>query len=450
MGKKTSVLMICMDGVRPELVFNAEKYGINLPNLKQMIENGTSCKDGMYSVFPSLTYVCHASLMTGTNPATHGVVNNEIWAPQNEYKGFWQWFVPDKVMHLLTAAKRGGYLTANVNLPGCIGAEADYNIIEFWNNPYNAEKDWLDHKLIRAMSTPCGIVEEIEKIIGEYPGWERYSEADEKRFKTGMWLLENKIKPECEKAPFFMSQYFVSYDCAAHHDGVFSKEAFENLEKIDFWIGELFKKAEEIAGENLIKCVISDHGFIPIDTNISLNTILYNEGLIKLDAAGNISDWQVISQSAHGSTEVRLKDKSDTTLYEKIFKLLEETQKKEKSGIRKIYTKEQLKKEKTLPDADFALDAENGYKFDNDILGSFHKSSVVDGDYFSTYVGTHGFHPEHKEMNSCFFIEGVGLPVDKEIKNMRLIDAAPTLASLMNINLPDAEGLNILMENKLI
>ncbi len=202
MDNKPSVLMICMDGVRPELIINAEKYNIKLPNLRSFMEEGSYSGEGLYTVFPALTYVCHASLMTGTNPSTHGVVNNEIWAPENEYKGFWEWFASDKVPNLLTAAKRGGYVSANVNLPGCIGSETDYNIIEFWNNPYDPDKDWLDHKFIRAMSHPNGIVEEVEEIFGEYPGWERHSEADEKRFKTGMWLLENKLKSLTEENPF--------------------------------------------------------------------------------------------------------------------------------------------------------------------------------------------------------------------------------------------------------
>ncbi len=69
-----------------------------------------------------------------------------------------------------------------------------------------------------------------------------------------------------------------------------------------------------------------------------------------------------------------------------------------------------------MPDADFAADAEVGFRFDNDIKGSFHKSSIIEGNYWGTYKGTHGFHPCHKEMNSSFFIKGKGIPVNNEIK----------------------------------
>lgn len=434
-----------MDGVRPELIINADKYNIKVPNIRSFIKEGSYSKEGLYTVFPALTYVCHASLTTGTMPAKHGIVNNEIWSPKNEYKGCWEWFASDKVINLLSAAKKNRYISANVNLPGCIGSYTDYNIAEFWNNPYDEERAWLDHKFIRAMSDPVGIVEEFETLFGEYPGWERNSGSDEKRFKAGMWLLEKKIKNDMaeRKSPFFMTQYFVSYDCCAHHDGVFSREALSNLEKIDFMIGELFKKADEIAGGNMIKCVVSDHGFIPIDTNICLNTLFRKEGLIKTDGEGNIREWEAVSQQGHGSAEIRLKRRDDEGLYKKVLKILLDAKRSQRSGIRNIYTRDELKKERTMPDADFAADAEAGFKFDNDAEGPLHKPSTVENDYWKTYRGTHGFHPSHIEMNSCFFIKGEGVPKKREIRGMKLIDVAPTLAGFMDITLPDADGEDI-------
>ncbi len=113
-NKKPSVLLVSIDAVKPEIVFNSEKHGIKLPTLKKMMEEGTYVSEGVKSVFPSWTYCCHQSIITGTYPATHGIHANKIFDPTGKHFDAWYWFVSDKVPNLWSYAKENGYLSVNI------------------------------------------------------------------------------------------------------------------------------------------------------------------------------------------------------------------------------------------------------------------------------------------------------------------------------------------------
>lgn len=98
---KVSVLLVSVDALKPEFVFEQERLGISLPNIsKYFVENGTFAGGGVQSVFPTFTYPCHQSIITGTNPATHGIYNNGIFDPLGEHMGAWHWFASRKVENL--------------------------------------------------------------------------------------------------------------------------------------------------------------------------------------------------------------------------------------------------------------------------------------------------------------------------------------------------------------
>ena len=106
---KVSVLLVSVDALKPEFVFEQERLGISLPNIsKYFVENGTFAGGGVQSVFPTFTYPCHQSIITGTNPATHGIYNNGIFDPLGEHMGAWHWFASRKVENLWEAAGKHG------------------------------------------------------------------------------------------------------------------------------------------------------------------------------------------------------------------------------------------------------------------------------------------------------------------------------------------------------
>ena len=420
-SRHPSVLLISIDAMRPILVFQAEKYGLKLPNLhKYFISNGSYTEKGIEGVFPTLTYPSHHSIITGANPSTHGIYTNKVWDPEGKHLEAWEWYVSDKTKDLWEVSKQNGYISANVGFPTSVGAYTDYNIAEYWR-----DKTELDSKVINAVSYPQGLVSEVEKVIGKYPGYDFSLESDVKRYKAASWIINNKIKPQVLEKPFFMTTYFASYDENAHTYGTFSKEALDTLKDIDTMIGKLVNQVHKITNNNVVVVVVSDHGMVDNVANIRPNTELYKSGLIKTDENGKVTDWRAYFQSAEGSGQIKLKDPKNIKVRNKVESILNRLKTDSNSGILEVMTgKEADSKLHGFPDADYVLVAKLGYELREDILGDYMTNKLAN-------KATHGFLPQFQEMKSLFFIEGLNIPKNKNIKDLRLIDIAPLLAKIM-------------------
>ena len=81
---KKRMLVISLDAMISEDL----EYMKTLPNLGPIVNNGSIVKNSQ-TVYPSLTYTAHASMISGTYPDKHGVVNNEIFNP---FMKFGDWF----------------------------------------------------------------------------------------------------------------------------------------------------------------------------------------------------------------------------------------------------------------------------------------------------------------------------------------------------------------------
>lgn len=430
---RPSVMLISVDALKPEFVFEQEKRGVSLPNITHyFLEKGIAVKEGMTSVFPTFTYPCHQSMITGTNPAIHGTVNNGIFDPTGEHLGAWHWFVNDKVKTLWEAAKDAGYWSASVAFPTSVGAKGDFIAPEYW-----WDGSALDSRFIDAVACPQGLIAEMEKDIGTYAGGLDLSDhGDEQRGKAAMWMLENKLAPAAGEKPFFMSAYFASFDESAHEYGVYSREAAESLQKIDTMLGVLIRKAEEITDGHLVVCVVSDHGSLDNTHNIAPNVLLREAGLIDADENGKVTAWKAFSQRAGGTAEVRLADPEDTEAADKLAAVMKRLAEDEESGILEVLTVEEAMERGGFPEAAYVLVSEKGYELRDDVTGDYLRTKL-------TQKAQHGYSERFPEMRASFMITGEGIE-KKVLEDVHLIDVAPTLAAIMGAELPDAQGRNLL------
>lgn len=432
-NRRPSVLLISVDALKPEFVFEQERLGIKLPNItRYFLENGLTAREGSKSVFPTFTYPCHQSMITGTNPAVHGIVNNGIFDPKGEHKGAWYWFANNKVKTLWEAAKEGGYCSASVAFPTSVGARGDYIAPEFW-----WDGSELDSRFIDAVAKPQGLIADMEQEIGVYAGGLDLSDkGDAQRGKAALWMLRHKLKPHIWEKPFFLSAYFASFDESAHQNGVYSKEAAASLEKIDGMLGELIGEAEEITGGSLVVCVVSDHGTLDNTHNISPNVLLKEAGLIQTDEEGNVSGWRAFSQRAGGTAEIRLADPKDLEAAQLLEGILKRLEADPESGILEVVDSQGAKKRGGFPDAAYVLVSKKGYEIRDDVDGEYCRTRL-------TQKAQHGYSEEFPEMRASFMLYGKGI-APGNLENVRLIDVAPTLAGIMEVELPDAEGRDVL------
>src|SRR5215510_9219329 len=69
------IVLITISGLRSDLVTGAESQRLNIPTIQALRTQG-SYAVGIESVFPSQTLPAHASMITGSPPADHGVTSD--------------------------------------------------------------------------------------------------------------------------------------------------------------------------------------------------------------------------------------------------------------------------------------------------------------------------------------------------------------------------------------
>src|ERR1700677_4023939 len=111
------VLMISIDGLKPEYITQADAHGMKLPYLRTLLAKGTYA-DGVVGIWPTITYPSHTTLITGVWPAEHGILNNQVFDPEHKLGGAWYWYADSiRVPTLWDVAHRAGMRTASVSWP---------------------------------------------------------------------------------------------------------------------------------------------------------------------------------------------------------------------------------------------------------------------------------------------------------------------------------------------
>ena len=229
------LVMVSIDGLRPDYVTAADAHGAKVPNLRRFMKEGAYA-EGVTGVVPTVTYPSHTTLVTGVWPATHGILANTTFDPlQKNYQG-WYWYSEDiRVATLWDAAAQVGRTTASIQWPVTVGAKITWNIPEFWRA---GTAD--DAKLIRAVSTR-GLLEEAAAENGEYRGGiDTSEEGDEVRGKYAVWILE-------KKRPGLLTLHLTALDHIEHETGAFSAESIATIERLDGIIGKVREAAERVA-----------------------------------------------------------------------------------------------------------------------------------------------------------------------------------------------------------
>jgi hypothetical protein len=83
--------------------------------------------------------------------------------------------------------------------------------------------------------------------------------------------------------------------------------------------------------------------------------------------------------------------------------------------------------------AQLVLTARPGFAFDDAVVGE----PLVDA---GGHKGCHGHRPEPRFMQATFIAWGAGIRAGARLKTIENIDVAPTIARLLHISLPTAEG----------
>jgi predicted AlkP superfamily pyrophosphatase or phosphodiesterase len=419
-GQPPILVMVSIDGLRPDYITAADAHGAKIPNLRRFLKEGTYA-EGVQGVVPTVTYPSHTTLVTGVWPAKHGIFANTTFDPLQKNHQGWYWYAEDiRVPTLWDAA--AGRTTASIQWPVTVGAHVTWNIPEFWRA---STED--DAKLIRAVSTP-GLLAEAQGEIGAYRGGIDTSlEGDQNRGRYAQWILD-------KKRPGLMTLHLSALDHIQHETGPFSPEAIAILESLDTVIGNVRETAERVARGRAYLAVVSDHGFAKTDTQLNMFPAFRDAKLFTVDDKGKVTDWKAMPWVTGGSAAIMLKDPGDAATLAQARDLLAKLASDPANGIDRILDANELHKRGGYPPASLFVSLKPGWK----------TAGVLDGEILSKTKpgGTHGQLPDVPDLRASFFLVGPGVPAGRSLGIIDMRDVAPTLAHLIGLSLPSADGQN--------
>jgi predicted AlkP superfamily pyrophosphatase or phosphodiesterase len=413
------VMLISIDGLKPEAILEAQSHGLKVPNLRAFLADG-SYSSGVHGVLPTLTYPSHTTLLTGASPDRHGIFSNTTFDPFARNEKGWYWYAEDvQVPTLWAAASAAKLKTANVYWPTSVGASISYNLPQIWRTGTDD-----DLKLQRALSTP-GLEQQLSANLGRYPGgMEETVSEDEIRARFAIRLLQIKH-------PDFITVYLTGLDTEQHASGPFSTQSNAVLERLDTVIGTLRAASEKAAPGRATICIVSDHGFAAVEHDVNLYSAFLAAGLFSVDAAQKITAWKAKPWPAGGGAAVMLADPADEAVRKQVGDLLGTLAGDPANGIDRVLTHAEIVAGRGFPDAAYFVSFKIGYEFGSGLAPPLISSP--------SNLGMHGYLPDRPEMRSAFFLIGPRVPAGRSVGEIDMRQIAPTLADILHVALTGAE-----------
>ena len=404
------LLFISIDGLMPSTYTSAGPAKI--PTLRRVMAQGVYA-DGVIGVMPTLTYPSHTTLVTGVPPAIHGIYDNRIADPEGTSNMAWYWYARElRVPTLATAAHAASLRAGAVSWPVSVGLDIDYNVPEFWrsNHPESLT-------LLRALSSPPDIIDAAEIARGERFPW---PQADRERTDMAKFIIR-------AHHPHVMLVHLFDTDSAAHDYGPGSPEVLAATERVDGYVGELLDTLR-VAGlaDRTHVAIVSDHGFLPTTTNLNVNYAFAREGLLTVNERGRVTSWQAYFHPAGGAGFIYLQNPHDAALRDRVMKILETLARDPANGLRKIFTREELDRMGSHPDASLAIDVQDGF------YTSGGTEALLSPDLNK---GGHGYDPTRPALRASFIGAGPAIAKRGSLGTIRMTQIAPTFARILGVGL---------------
>jgi predicted AlkP superfamily pyrophosphatase or phosphodiesterase len=411
------VVLITIDGLRPEFYLDPSWGAVNLQQLK---EAGTFAK-GVNGIFPTVTFPSHTTLLTGEKPASHGIYfNNPFQA--NGPSVDWHWYFKDiKIPTLWDAVRKAGLTSGSVLWPVSVGAPIDYNIPDIWTLENTNRLE-----ITGRYATPQGFWDEVQQNAtgrlepNDFNLDKNYLSMDENVARIAAYILR-KYKPA------FTTVHLPAVDHAEHADGRDGEQVRRAVAGVDRNIRTIVEALDK-AGirENTAIIITGDHGFVDRHTNFYPNILLAEAGLIKDVSTG---EWKARFHSAGGSAFLYLKKKNDSRSLAQVKKILGDLPASQKKMFRLIEG-EELGRSGADPNAVLALAAERGYAFSGSMSGEVVRSSRG---------GSHGYFPDFADIQTGFIGSGSGFKKGVKLSVIEMVDIAPVIAKLLGLDFKKAD-----------
>lgn len=415
------VVLISVDGFRPEFYLDESYTTLDIPNLKKLKEQGTYARVAE-SVFPSMSYPAHTSMVTGVPPGKHGVLANTKFMPGSKYVEAY-WYASDiEVKTIWDAAEEKDLRTAIFGWPATVGAKVDHLIPEIW-----ASRSGITTlELIRKHSRGP-VLEIMEKRDATLTGKLMKSAREKDWFFT-----ECACESIIAFKPHLLLVHFSELDKMQHRYGRDSEEVGLALVRIDVLIGRIVEALED-AGivQTSTIIVVGDHGMMDVHTRIALNRLFIEAGFIRFED-DKLVEWEAMVHSSGATAYVYLKEESDVEVGTRVREVLESNAVREGKTLYRIIPEEEANSFGMAERAFLYLEAAPGYTMSN----SLRKPLLTE----SPYRANHGYVPTRPEMHTGFIIWGKRIRKGAVVDKVSIMDIAPTIARILDFEMPDVSG----------
>ena len=271
--------------------------------------------------------------------------------------------------------------------------------------------------------------------------------AQHQLMETNRWAIEH--------LPWDLFLAYTPFPDEAEHlwrgylDSTLSTYNMEIAAQLRPFLERAYRSSDEHLGlllerrpSNTIFAVISDHGMEGVNKRVALNRVLQESGLLTLDTQGKVdlsktkvlypginNGYLLINSSDRKSGIVPPQERAD--LVSQTREVLELVRDSKERVVSAVYDAD-LDRDMGIGGpfgGDVYVDLASGYDFDPRIGPG---PLIVEAEPY----GNHGAGPEQTSMRTIMVLNGPGIRPGEKLDNVRIIDLAPTLASLLRLPRP--------------
>jgi predicted AlkP superfamily pyrophosphatase or phosphodiesterase len=390
------VILVTIDGFRPDYYLDTTWHAYTLQSL---VREGVHA-NGVNSVFPSITYPSHTTIVTGVQPATHGVYYNDVFDPATHGKIYWN----DSSIHAPTlwgAVTAAGMRADALLWPVSADAPVRYDLPDIGSMGEAAREQY---------ARPVGFVDTLRKYV--FGGAARIEYGhDQNVAKIAAFVIAHD-------KPNYMTVHLFSVDHFSHEQGRHGDKVAIAIRDADSAVAIIRGAIRQAGiGDSTVLIVTGDHGFVDVTHHVNPNVWLASAGLYP----------RARFNSAGGSAWLYLQDPSDK---QKVLDLLQGLPDTARQYFR-VIGRSQMDRVGANPECALALSGLKGASFGNQAGGP----AITPGK-----GGAHGYFPDFHEIQTGFIIVGPGIAQCGTVPVMNLRDIAPIVARILGISFPSAQG----------
>jgi predicted AlkP superfamily pyrophosphatase or phosphodiesterase len=413
------VVLVSLDGFTAEAMKDPR---LPAPTLRRLMREGTSAA-ALRIVNPALTWPNHTTMVTGVQPARHGVLYNGLLVrPPGAPPRVEPWRDKREMVKAPTVYDRAhaaGLTTAQVDWVAIY--EADTITWAFPERPDPAGA--IERELVESGRRKA---DEIASFRGTSSAY-----RDQVWTDAAIHILERH-------KPNLLLFHLLALDGTHHTYGPGTSAGSTAMAFLDAQLGRLLEAVERAGlADRTSVIVVSDHGFRTARRTIQPNVVLREQGLIAGEGTSLRADAWTMPWG--GSAGIYLRDAGGAaTLVPKIAAMMQPIE-----GVARVMTGDEIAS-LGLPLAsqsdqapDLVLAAAEGYDFGRRDTGEV-VAPVADD-----HRGHHGALNTDPSMRAVFVAWGRGVAKGGRLKDVRAVDVAPTIAEWLGVDLPNVEGTSL-------